>query len=77
MDSRFPEELIQPNDWRQKVFPGSEIFMSVYLARLYDAAAQCPRPGCLEVVTEDLDPRLDTNMLQWLARLIWSSKPSC
>lgn len=67
MDNRFPEELIESSEWQQRVLPGSEIHMSVYLARLYDTSARCPRPGCLEGVTDKLDLR--PSILRWLVRL--------
>jgi hypothetical protein len=46
MNSKLPGEAIQPKDWSKLVFPGSEIHMSVLLARTYRNGSLCPRVGC-------------------------------
>jgi hypothetical protein len=49
LSSKIPGHRITPEEWRKLVFPGSEVQMSVVLAKLHRVDAHCLRPGCLGV----------------------------
>jgi hypothetical protein len=46
LNTRIPGEIITRDDWRKLVFPGSQIHMSILLARVYGDGSNCLRPGC-------------------------------
>lgn len=67
MGSRFSEETVESNDWKQQIFLGIKTHVYILPAIVYNDKAQFPRPRCSEALGEPEGPQED--IVQWSAAL--------